>query len=113
MTIMIKVYIASPYTIGDKEKNTQRQIDAWEILTQCGFAPFAPLLTHYIEKHYKHDYDTWLKIDFAYLSCCDALLRLDGESKGADMEVDFAIKNDIPVFYNYADLQLYFMGANI
>jgi hypothetical protein len=34
----------------------------------------------------------------------DPLLRLPGESSGADAEVEYAKAHNIPVFYNKADL---------
>jgi len=37
---MLRVYIASSYTIGDKQKNVLRQIDTAEHLANAGFLPF-------------------------------------------------------------------------
>lgn len=46
----------------------------------------------------------WLKIDFEYIYRCDALLRLPGESVGADAEVAEAMRIGIPVFGSIDDL---------
>lgn len=46
----------------------------------------------------------WLQIDLAWVEMADAVLRLPGESKGADMEEEHATDNMIPVFYNMEEL---------
>lgn len=49
-----------------------------------------------------HEY--WLEYDFNIILRCDALLRIGGKSYGADKEVKFAIKNNIPVYYDIIKL---------
>ena len=95
---MVKVYIASPYTIGNAAVNVKRQIDCADDLMNLGYAPYAPLLNHF--QHMIHPRPDWLKFDFVWVLSCDCLLRLDGESSGADEEVELATKHGIPVFYN-------------
>ena len=51
----------------------------------------------------ERDWTIWMAIDLELLSKCDALIRLPGDSKGADIEVDYAMANGIPV---YADMRL-------
>lgn len=46
----------------------------------------------------------WLGIDLPWVECADALLRLPGESRGADAEVAHAKAKDIPVFYDVQSL---------
>jgi hypothetical protein len=99
-----KVYIASPYSLGDVAINVRKSIDAFNELLELGFIPFAPLLTHFIHIIYPKDYDKWLAYDLEWLKSCDALLRLPGESKGADIETLFAKANNILVFYSIKDL---------
>ncbi len=99
------IYIASPYTIGDTETNVNRQIDTYAELIKLGFAPIAPLLSHFVEIKYPQDHSTWIDIDFAMLSKCDGLLRLGGESKGADLEVGFATDHGIAVYYSISELK--------
>jgi hypothetical protein len=43
-------------------------------------------------------YEFWLELDNQFLPCCAALLRLPGESSGADKEVQLAQSLGIPVF---------------
>ena len=44
-------------------------------------------------------YEDWIKLDLEWIKACDYLLRLSGESKGADQEVEFALDNGLSVFY--------------
>lgn len=46
----------------------------------------------------------WLKIDFEFIRRCDALLRLPGESVGAEMEIVEANRLGIPVFHSLEDV---------
>jgi hypothetical protein len=101
---MKKVYIASPYSIGDPSVNVRRQIDAAEELINAGFYPYLPLLSHFQHEVHPHDYETWVRLDDAWIPACDALLRLPGESKGADREVALALKLGIPVYYSIGEL---------
>lgn len=96
---MIKVYIASPYTIGDVAKNVRRQIDYVEELMNMGFAPFAPLYSHFQHMVHPRPYEDWIKVDLEWIKSCDCVLRLGGESKGADREVEYARELGIPVYY--------------
>jgi hypothetical protein len=47
-----------------------------------------------------------MKQDFEWLKCCDAVLRLPGESTGADREVALAKELGIPVYYSIADIPI-------
>lgn len=97
---MERIYVASQYSIGNPEANVLRQIDAGEKLINAGFYPYLPLLSHYQHAIHPHDYETWIRLDNAWVQCCNALLRLPGESKGADEEVELAIELGIPVYYS-------------
>ena len=101
---MIKVYIASPYTLGDVAVNVKRQLDVSDELMTLGFAPFAPLYSHFQHMAHPRPYTDWIKIDLEWVIVCDCVLRLDGESKGADGEVEFAKKLGKPVFYSIKEL---------
>ncbi|MFW5847682.1 MAG: DUF4406 domain-containing protein [bacterium] len=97
---MKKVYIASPYTYGDVGENVKRQIDAAETLISEGYAPYVPIYYHFQHIAHPHGYETWMKLCFEWVKTCDALVRLEGLSKGADREVELAKENNIPVFYS-------------
>jgi hypothetical protein len=100
-----KVYIASPYTKGDHVENVNIQMDMYSELLDLGYLPFAPLYTHYIHVRHHKDYDTWMAVDYEWIEVCDVLLRLPGESGGADLEVKHAEKMGIPVFYSLEELK--------
>lgn len=99
-----KIYIASPYTIGDVAVNVKRQIDAANELIALGYAPYTPLLSHFHHLIHPNHYDTWMDVGLTWLVQCDAVLRLPGESKGADIEESKAYECGIPVYYNVRDL---------
>jgi len=105
---MIKVYIASPYTLGDVAVNVKLQLDTVDELMNKGFAPFAPLYSHFQHIAHPRPYQDWVKIDLEWVKVCDCLLRLDGESKGADGEVSYAKELGLPVFYSIDDMCLYY-----
>lgn len=103
------MYIAGPITLGDIDANVQRAVTVGQVLLDKGYAPFIPHLSHFMEPASTWDknptrYERWLELDFSYISVCHALLRLLGESKGADREVKWARKLGIPVFHTLDDL---------
>ena len=98
------VYIAGPYTRGDPVTNTGDAIRMADILVSVGYIPFIPhlsLLWHLLRPH---ALDFWYEYDLAWLDKCDCLLRLSGESPGADKEVEYAITKQIPVYYSVDEL---------
>lgn len=102
---MIKVYIASPYSIGDKLENVERSFRIGNELLNKGFAPYCPLYSHYLHEMESRDYRQWITIDEEWILQCDYLLRLPGESTGADYEVEFAKQHGIHVVYNINDIK--------
>jgi hypothetical protein len=100
----IKVYIASPYTLGDVAVNVKLQIDTATELINRGYVPFAPLLCHFIHLVHPQPYDVWSEWCFEWVKQCDVLLRLGDLSKGADNEVDLARAEMIPVYYSLTSL---------
>lgn len=109
---MIKVYIASPYTKGDVAVNVKIQMDMADKLMTNGFAPFTPLYSHFQHMAHPRTYDDWLTLDFEWIKVCDCILRLPGESSGAEKEVEFANFNNILVFYSIEDLCEYYQGTS-
>ena len=97
---MIKVYIASPYTLGDIAVNVKRQIDTANELMDNGFAPLVPLLSHFQHMIHPRPYQDWVNNDLEWVTVCDCVLRLDGKSSGADGEVRLAKKLKIPIYYS-------------
>ena len=100
----MKVYIAAPYTNGDPEQNTLSVLKVADKLLELGYSPIVPHLTHFWHKISPKPWETWIEIDKGLVECCDVLLRLPGESKGADIEVAYAKELYIPVFYGIDSL---------
>lgn len=93
------VYVAGPYS-SDPPHNTRRAIAVGTRLIQEGVvAPIIPHLTMLWDMLTPMPYDEWLAYDRDVLVRCDAVLRLPGESSGADTEVALADELGIPVFY--------------
>lgn len=107
----LRVYVAGPYTQGDPQTNVDRAIDVGEQITRLGADPFIPHLSHYRHLRYPHSYEFWLEEDIRWLSACDALYRMPGESKGADGEVEYARLHCIPVFDDMGELREWLEGA--
>ena len=105
---MKKIYIASPYTRGDVAVNVKFQMDIADELIYLGYAPFVPLYSHFQHMVHPRPYEQWVGLDLEWVESCDCLLRLGGVSLGADQEVWFAEKHDIPVFYSITELERYY-----
>jgi len=102
---MIKVYIASPYTLGeDTAANVKLQIDTVDTLIGLGFCPFAPLMSHFQHMIHPRPYNDWMEQDFEWVKACDCLLRIGGDSPGGDKEAALAKSLGKPVLYSLTDL---------
>lgn len=98
------IYVAGPYSGGDPVINTRNAVLEGEALRVYGFVPFIPHLTHLWHLISPRDIDFWYAYDNEWIKKCDALLRLPGESKGADAEVELALKLGIPIFHSIYEL---------
>lgn len=105
----IRVYVAGPYTKPDPVLNTRIAISAGERLLRMGYVPFIPHLTLLWHMQHPHEYQDWLDYDNEWVKLCDAVLRLPGESFGADGEEQLAQGLDIPVYYSIEELHAAFM----
>lgn len=105
---MKKVFISSPYTLGDCAANVRAQHDAFAALLELGHAPFAPLLSHYQQLIHPVSWEEWIKWDFVWLEQCDVVLRLPGESRGAELECAKAKELFIPVIETQVQFTEYF-----
>lgn len=100
----IKVYIASPYSKGDIGVNVKTQLDMFETLTNLGFFPIPPLWSHFQHLAHPKSYEFWCDYTMELMLMCNCVLRLPGESSGADNEVKKAEEMGIPVFYSVDEL---------
>lgn len=69
-----------------------------------GHCPIVPLLSHYLHIHRRRPYEDWIRMDLAIVPRADILLRLPGESKGADGEVALAEKLGVPIAFGWDEL---------
>jgi hypothetical protein len=103
---MIKtVYIASPYIKGDCAINVRNSILAAEEIRGYGLLPFCPLWTHFWHFMSPHPYEYWTEMDLEWLEQFDCILRLPGESSGADGEVSRMLVLGKPVYYSVDELK--------
>ena len=99
-----RVYVAGPYTKPDPCVNTHEAVKTATVLLKLGYAPFVPHLSHFWHTMTPMPYEAWLDYDNQFLPCCDCVLRLPGESSGADKEVELAKSLGIRVLYGTSDL---------
>ena len=99
-----RVYVAGPYTAPDPCANTHAAIAAGNLLWDKGYAPFIPHLSHFWHTVTPRPYAMWCEYDNQFLPCSDVLVRLPGESSGADKEVQLASSLGIPVYAGLAAL---------
>jgi len=98
------VYIAAPYTKGDVAQNINRVIKVADELVTKGYIPYLPHLTHFWHLVSPKPYGFWIEYDTRFLLKCDCVLRLEGESWGADKEVTIARKLGIPVYFSIEEM---------
>lgn len=112
-----RVYIAGPIGKGDLLHNVNRATAAFVALAKAGFAPLCPHWSVYskpaelvlfptrkvvcrasAEGNDELSYADWLGVDLPWVEVSDAVLRLPGESTGADAETAHAARHGVPVF---------------
>jgi hypothetical protein len=100
-----RIYIAGPYSDGDPLDNVQVAIATADTLAMLGLDVHVPHLSHFWHEYFPHDWSFWMELCLAALDRCDALLRLPGDSYGADIEVRHARGRGLPVFFMPDDLE--------
>jgi nucleoside 2-deoxyribosyltransferase len=102
----VKVYVAGPYSKSDQVANVRAAIEAADRLADAGHSPYVPHLTMLWHLVSPKPYDAWIAHDLEWLATCDAVVRIPGDSPGADGEVAEAGRLGIPVFYSVEDVAL-------
>jgi hypothetical protein len=94
-------YISGPISKGDRADHITRAVEAFRWLIELGYAPHCPQLSIYAEDWHgaRFPHATWMEIDLAWLIYADLIVRLEGESVGADIEVREAGDLGLPVVY--------------
>lgn len=105
-----RIFVAGPYTSGDVAQNVRNAVLAANLLTQVGYIPYVPHLTHFWHLLCPHPIGFWYHLHLDWLEACDCLLRLPGESIGADREVERALELGIPVYLKIHDLPYLLLG---
>lgn len=101
----MKVYIAGPITLGDQAVNVANAIKAADKLLERGHVPFVPHLSWFWHFQSPKENFEWYAYDTTWLQMCDCVLRLPGESNGADREVELADFLNIPVFIDIDEIK--------
>ncbi len=103
-TMKCKVYVAGAYSAGDSVANVATAIDAGERLLEAGFVPFVPHMNMVWHLRHQHTWEEWLDWCLSWVEVCDVILRLPGESRGADREVEWADQNRLEIYHNIEEL---------
>jgi len=99
------IYIAAPYEKGDIAVNVHNVIKVADAIVEKGHTPFIPHLSLVWDFISPKPRSFWLEYDREFLPLCDCLLRLDGESPGADKEVELAKSLGIPIYYSVDEIR--------
>lgn len=104
-----RIYISGPISRGCLQANIDRAREAAMQLIDAGYAPLCPQLTCFLESnepsvHAGFPHDTWMEVDYPWVAASDALIRLPGESRGADREVAWANTHGVPVYFSVQNL---------
>jgi hypothetical protein len=93
-----KVYVSGPLTQGDTLTNIRKALEAGSELREMG------CLFAFWELLRPSPYQFWMEMDLQWVDVCDVLLRIPGESPGADKEVERARQKGIPVRYTVEEV---------
>lgn len=116
----LMVYIAGPISRGDLRHNIEQASKAFKALAEVGIAALCPHWSAFSGTVHTSpggsvyafatadgngmSHADWLAVDLEFVRRSDAILRLPGESSGADIEVKAALDDNIPVFYSLAEV---------
>lgn len=105
------VYISSPFSAEHDWEVRDNVEQAMRVAIRLMSMGYVPIYTHgnyYLDKiaqceGINFSYETWIENCVELLSRCDAMLYL-GYSRGCNAELDYAIRNNIPVYFSVNDL---------
>jgi hypothetical protein len=92
-----RIYISGPITKGNRSVSFFQAAEAQRRLMENGYAVLNPMLSIMHPDGNNIPYEDWIESDLAYVAVSDFVLRLPGESKGADIETKFAREHGIEV----------------
>jgi len=99
------IYIAAPYTIPDPIENTHKACKIADELVKKGYVPVIPHLSFVWHLISPKETQFWYDYTMDLMKLCDAVLRVEGESMGADREVEMAQKIGMKVYYNIDEIE--------
>jgi hypothetical protein len=85
-------------------ENVRRAMDAGMELNRRGYAALVPHCTHFMDETDSLGWQAWIEVSLAWVAASHAVLRLPGESKGADAEVAVAERLGLPVLADVPSL---------
>ena len=121
-----RVYVCGPVSRGDLLPNVRQADEAFFALMRAGFAPLNPLLSVFAGSADRSGpslsrvtatadplpggttHGDWMAADLPWVAVADAVLRLPGESVGADLETAHAAACGVPVFHDLESLAAHF-----
>lgn len=100
-----RVYIAGPIANGHTAnprtvyKNVRNAERFYEELIKAGWTPILPHLSYHAWVNFENDvhWPRWIELDLDLLDIVCAIVRIPGESIGADMEIQYAVEKNIHV----------------
>lgn len=98
------IYISGPITRGDKIHNHHQAILAHRELIKLGFSVINPMVSMTYEWNSEIPHEAWLENDLPHVAAAEAVLRLPGESLGAEMECLYAEECGVPIYTSVEDL---------
>lgn len=99
----VKCFISGPYSQGNINENVRNAMMTFDRLVDAGLAPFIPHLYHYQDIMSPRDYNTWLSLTIEWINVCNCLIRLPGDSAGADLEVEIAKQHGLRIYHHLHD----------
>ena len=97
------IYLSGPITKPDPCANCHQAVMIADALVNAGFTPFVPHLSTLWQHIKPHSWEWWINYDIRIIESCGIVVRIPGESRGADAECSFARRNGIPVLYLETD----------
>lgn len=92
------IYVAGPIS-KDPFGCVAQAASVFQPLRAKGWVPFLPQWSVIHQMVDPVEYEDWMSYDEEVIRHCKALVRLAGESPGAEREVRFAQSLHIPVYY--------------
>ncbi len=98
------IYLATPMTKGEWVTNWDKCLIIADRLRIKGYAPYPPVVSWSWQQHTRYTPEEWLQYDFNLILVSDGVLRVNGDSAGADREMDFAVRHNINTYWSEHEL---------